>query len=64
METTDPDILSVALDDILDREAAKKKDKIIKRNNMTTTQVKEKIISLSKEINLLSSKKGLSEMDY
>ena len=40
VETTDPDILSVALDDILDREAARVKNKIIKRNNMTTTQVK------------------------
>ena len=40
------------------------RDKIIKKNNMTTTQVKEKMISISKEINRLNSKKGLSEMEY
>ena len=41
----------------------KAKDKTIKRNNMTSTQVKEKIFSLSKEINRLNMRKDLPEMD-
>lgn len=59
METDDPDIISVSLDDICDKFMMKAKETQTKRNNMTTTQIKEKMYAISKEINKLKNRKDL-----
>ena len=40
VETADPDILSVSLEDICVREVLKAKDNTMKKNNMTTVYIK------------------------
>ncbi len=40
VETDDPDIIGVSLDDICDKQLLRAKENLSKLNNMTTTQVK------------------------
>lgn len=63
VDTDDPHIVGVSLDDICEKKIAQLRVSNFKRNNLTTVQIKEKIIMLSKEINKIRAKKGLTDWE-
>ena len=49
LESDDKDVRSVYLDDLCEQDVEKEKINSIRKNDMTTVQIKEKLIFLSKE---------------
>jgi uncharacterized protein (DUF342 family) len=46
-----------------DKKIIEAKNSNIKRNNLTTTQIKEKMINLSKEINKIKGRKDMQNWE-